>query len=77
MREPAARVLSWGPTTGCTHRRRRLRQAGGRDPGRRRIPLLETRAENGMSLAAPLSRGALHKVAEPLRTWEVFFWTPR
>ena len=77
MREPAARVLSWG-AGGWLHAPATTPASGGRPGcGETRIPLLGTRAENGMSLAAPLSRGAIHKVAEPRRTWEVFFWTLR
>ncbi len=43
-----------------------------------RIPLLEAYgAKNGMPMDAGPSGGMIRGQAEPLRTWEVFFWTPR
>ncbi len=43
-----------------------------------RLPLLEAYgAKNGMSMDVGPSGGVIQGVAEPLRTWEVFFWTPR
>jgi len=46
--------------------------------GDERIPLLEAYgAKNNMSMSVPASGGVIQGVAEPLSTWEVFFWTPR
>ena len=46
--------------------------------GDARIPLLEAYgARNGMSMEVGPSGGMIQGEAEPLRTWEVFFWTPR
>ena len=46
--------------------------------GDARIPMLEAYgAKNGMSMDVGPSGGVIQGVAEPLRTWEVFFWTPR
>lgn len=43
-----------------------------------RLPLLEAYGEkNGMPMDAGPSGGMIRGQAEPLRTWEVFFWTPR
>ena len=43
-----------------------------------RLPLLAAYGEkNGMPMDAGPSGGMLRGQAEPLRTWEVFFWTPR
>ena len=43
-----------------------------------RLPLLAAYGEkNGMRMDAGPSGGMLRGQAEPLRTWEVFFWTPR
>ncbi len=45
---------------------------------RERIPMLETWGDRiGMSMDVPASGGVIQGEAEPLRTWEVFFWTPR
>ena len=43
-----------------------------------RIAMLESYgAKNRMSMDVPASGGVIQGEAEPLRTWEVFFWTPR
>ncbi len=43
-----------------------------------RLPLLEAyAAKHGMSMDVGPSGGVIQGQAEPLRTWEVFFWTPR
>ena len=43
-----------------------------------RLPLLEAYGEkNGMRMDAGPSGGMIQGQAEPLSTWEVFFWTPR
>ena len=47
-------------------------------PGDARIPMLEaSAAKHNMSMDVGPSGGVIQGVAEPLRTWEVFFWTPR
>ncbi|MCZ6641042.1 MAG: hypothetical protein O7G86_13955 [Gammaproteobacteria bacterium] len=46
--------------------------------GDQRLPMLEAYgAKNNMSMTVPASGGVIQGVAEPLHTWEVFFWTPR
>jgi hypothetical protein len=46
--------------------------------GEQRLPMLEAYgAKNNMSMEVPASGGVIQGVAEPLSTWEVFFWTPR
>jgi len=46
--------------------------------GDERLPLLTLYGEkNNMSMEVPASGGVIQGEAEPLYTWEVFFWTPR
>ena len=46
--------------------------------GDKRLPMLKAYgAKNNMSMEVPASGGVIQGVAEPLSTWEVFFWTPR